>query len=499
MSADFSPPIVRAFVVVGLTRGKAVDIAERRCESFATQRWDERTVGGCDEPDETIGGRVGRWIATRLGRGGRAGSSGDVGHQIAALNKAVFDSVADGILSLDRAGQITFVNRAGERLCGWSEREVLGLAGERVFPFVADLPNRGRVETRERAEAVLRGQDGEAIPIEIVAAPIVEAGRVTGSVVVFRDIRERRHAEESRKLAAAVVEWSPQAIIVADLRGRIIIVNPAFSSLSGFAAADIIGQPVSVLRSDHHDDAFHAAIRLCLEREGIWCGEVWNRHKDGTSYAVWLSITRVAAEAGGGGFLVGFYFDITERKRHEEKILRAANHDALTGLPNRRMFEETLETARNAARRDGHRVAVLLIDLDGFKTVNDTQGHDAGDALLCEMARRMAAAVRVGDMVARLGGDEFVVLLAPIDGDGAVRRVAEHLVEQLSRPVPFRAATLAVSASIGIAFGDGRRAGEDLLKQADLAMYEVKRSGKRGYRVHTPPSIPPSTDVGDMR
>ncbi|WP_074768787.1 diguanylate cyclase domain-containing protein [Magnetospirillum fulvum] len=440
--------------------------------------------------------RVREWVAARFGGRGAKAASGDVGHLIAALNKAVFDSVADGILSLDQAGQITFVNRAGERLSGWSEREALGLAGERVFPFVADLPNQGRVVARERAEAVLRGRDGEVIPVEIVAAPIIEAGRVTGSVVVFRDIRERRHAEESRKLAAAVVEWSPQAIIVTDLKGQIIIVNPAFSSLSGFEAADIIGQPVSVLRSDHHDDAFHAAIRLALEREGIWCGEVWNRHKDGTPYAVWLSITRVAAEAGGGGFLVGFYFDITERKRHEEKILQAANHDALTGLPNRRMFEETLETALETARRDGHRVAVLLIDLDGFKAVNDTQGHDAGDALLCEMARRMAAAVRVGDMVARLGGDEFVVLLAPIDHDGAVRRVAEHLVEQLSRPVGFRAVTLAVSASIGIAFGDERMTGEDILKHADLAMYEVKRAGKRGYRLYTPS---PSASLTDLR
>jgi len=424
-----------------------------------------------------------RWWDFVVGGRSEAGGASDA-HLVAALNKAVFDSVADGILSLDLDGRITFVNRAAEHLSGWSEREALGLAAETMFPFVALLPQQGRVVARERVEAVLRGRDGGAIPIEIVAAPIVEARRVTGSVVVFRDIRERRHAEESRKLAAAVVEWSPQAIVVADLSGTIIIVNPAFSRLSGFEAADIIGRPVSVLRSGHHEPAFHAAIHHTLDREGIWCGEVWNRHKDGTPYAVWLSITRVVAEAGGGGFLVGFYFDITERKRQEDKILREAKHDALTGLPNRRMFEETLDTALCEARAEPHQVAVLLVDLDGFKAVNDTRGHDAGDALLCEMARRMAAAVRVGDMVARLGGDEFVIVLAPIDSDGVVRRVASHLVEQLSRPMDYPGGALKVSASIGIALGGEGASAADLLKAADTAMYAVKRAGKHGFRIN---------------
>jgi len=435
------------------------------------------------ELEQARAGGVREWIARWLG-GRRDRPAGDGGDLIAALNKAVFDSVADGLLGLDREGRVTFLNRAAQRLSGVGERQSLGQPGEVLFPFLATLPR----QAGERVEALLRSDQGEGIPIEIVAAPIVEARRVTGTVVVFRDIRERRHAEESRRLAAAVVEWSPQAIVVADLSGTIIIVNPAFSRLSGLESADIVGQPVSVLRSDHHEPAFHAAIHQAIDREGLWCGEVWNRHKDGTPYAVWLSITRVSAEAGGG-FLVGFYFDITERKRQEDRILRAANHDPLTGLPNRRMFEESLETALVAARRGGHRVAVLLIDLDGFKAVNDSRGHDAGDALLCEIARRMTAALRVGDLVARLGGDEFVVLLTPLEdnAEAGVRRVAGHLVEQISRPVAFAGGDLTVSASIGIAIGDGIPSGSDLLKSADTAMYQVKRSGKRGYRFHSGP------------
>ncbi|MFD2233942.1 diguanylate cyclase domain-containing protein [Phaeospirillum tilakii] len=434
--------------------------------------------------------RLAGWLAGWRGRSGGAAADGGA-EPVAALNAAVFESVADGLLGLDRDGRVTFLNRAAQRLSGHGERHSLGRRGVELFPFLATLPAAGGAGSgrSERVEATLRGPAGDAIPIELVAAPIVEARRVTGTVVVFRDIRERRHAEESRRLAAAVVEWSPQAIVVADLAGTVIIVNPAFSRLSGLESADIVGRPVSMLRSGHHDPAFHGAIRQAVEREGLWCGEVWNRHKDGTPYAVWLSITRVSAEAGGG-FLVGFYFDITERKRQEARILREANQDPLTGLPNRRMFEESLESALAAARHAGHRVAVLLIDLDGFKAVNDRNGHDAGDALLCEIARRMTAALRVGDLVARLGGDEFVVLLAPLDAEGGeagVRRVAGHLVEQVSRPVPFAGGLLTVSASIGIALGDGGQPAAELIKRADTAMYAVKRSGKRGYRLDPGP------------
>jgi diguanylate cyclase (GGDEF)-like protein/PAS domain S-box-containing protein len=431
--------------------------------------------------------RLAGWLAGWRSRSGGAAAGGGA-EPVAALNAAVFESVADGLLGLDRDGRVTFLNRAAQRLSGHGERHSLGRRGVELFPCLAALPAPGGAGG-ERVEATLRGPAGDVIPIELVAAPIVEARRVTGTVVVFRDIRERRHAEESRRLAAAVVEWSPQAIVVADLAGTVIIVNPAFSRLSGLESADIVGRPVSVLRSGHHDPAFHGAIRQAVEREGLWCGEVWNRHKDGTPYAVWLSITRVSAEAGGG-FLVGFYFDITERKRQEARILREANHDPLTGLPNRRMFEESLDSALTTARHAGHRVAVLLIDLDGFKAVNDRNGHDAGDALLCEIARRMTAALRVGDLVARLGGDEFVVLLAPLDAEGGAagaRRVAGHLVEQASRPVPFAGGLLTVSASIGVALGDGDQPAAELIKRADTAMYAVKRSGKRGYRLDPGP------------
>ncbi|MDK9720005.1 MAG: diguanylate cyclase [Rhodospirillales bacterium] len=403
-----------------------------------------------------------------------------------SLNKAVFDSVADGIVGIDALGRVNFINPAAEALSGWKEAEVIGLSAAELFSGSLQNFGQGGEATQYRLETVLPRRSGEPIPVEMHLSPIVERGRVTGQIAVFHDIRERRSAEENRRLAAAVLEWSAQAIIVSDASGRIVTVNPAFSRLSGYAPEEVIGRPVSVLRSDHHDAAFHAAIRDGLERDGAWKGEIWNRRKDGTPYAVWLSITRIAADAQGTGFLVAFYFDITERKRHEERIIAAANHDVLTGLPNRRMFEERLSLAVEDAARLGQMVAVLLIDLDGFKGVNDTHGHEAGDALLKALAGRMGNAIRSSDMAARLGGDEFVVLLPDLENKAAAARVAESLSERLKLAVPFEGQDLRVSASIGIAILRPGDKPDGLLKAADQAMYAVKRSGKSGYLFFAP-------------
>lgn len=433
-------------------------------------------------------------IFTQMAFGRRATDAATGRRTAAALNKAVFDSVVDGIVGFDCAGRVTFINPAAETLSGWNEDEVIGKTCADTF-CVSEWLTSAPEAALFRVETSLPRRTGDSIPVEMHLSPIVERGQVTGRVAVFHDIRERRSAEENRRLAAAVLEWSAQAIIVADHKGSIITVNPAFSRLSGHAPDEIIGQPVSALRSDRHDAAFHTGIRTALDRDGAWKGEVWNRRKDGTPYAVWLSITRISAGIEGAGFLVAFYFDITERKRHEERIIEAANHDALTGLPNRRMFEGSLALTTEQAACQGRAVAVLMIDLDGFKAVNDTHGHDAGDILLKTLAHRMTATIRSTDMVARLGGDEFVVLLPDMESRAAAARVAETLVDQLSLPVPFADVMLQVSASIGIGILHPGEDPEGLLKAADDAMYAVKRGGKHGYRFHGPDLISPENVV----
>lgn len=424
-----------------------------------------------------------------FGRPAAGGRDGGGGRTVAALNKAVFDSVADGIVGVDRDGRVTFLNPAAEMLCGWREKELIGRRHDKVFGLAVPVAGLDGAASR-RSEINLKCRDGQVVPVESHASAIVEGGRVTGHVVVFHDIRERLRAEESRRLAAAVLEHSVQPIVVADLGGVIVAANPAFCHLSGHDAAAIIGRPVAALRSDHHQPAFHTAIRRALEQSGAWQGEVWNRRHDGSPYAVWLSITRIAALSGGGGALVAFYFDITERKRHEQSMAQAACHDALTGLPNRRGFEGRLAELAAAPLERGRRAALMLIDLDGFKAVNDNHGHEAGDAVLRAMAERMGKAIRSGDMAARLGGDEFVVVLGDA-AEAAAARVAQTLMERLCQPVAFQGRDLSVSASIGIAFIDAGQSPAEALKGADQAMYEVKRNGKHGFCFHRQQEVAP--------
>ncbi len=399
------------------------------------------------------------------------------GRSVAVLNKAVFDSVADGIIGTDGDGRITFANPAAEMLTGWREDQVIGRSFTEIFGLTLSGDN--DIFCRETH---LPRRQGEALPVEIHVSAILERRRATGRVAVIHDISERLTAEENRRLASAVLESSSQPIMVTDLSGTIVTVNPAFCRLSGYDASDLVGQPVGTLRSDRHAPHYHARIRATLEENGEWQGEIWNRRQDGSLYAVWVSITRIAVASGGSGVAVAFYFDITERKRDEARMVDAANHDALTGLPNRRMLEDRL-AALSRHTPPSSQSAVLLIDLDGFKVVNDDHGHDAGDAILCAAARRMGRVIRETDMVARLGGDEFVVLLDGADGQAAAR-VAQDLGAQLCRPVRFLGQDLRVSASIGIALTQPGQSPAETLKAADQAMYAVKRGGKHGFGFH---------------
>lgn len=404
---------------------------------------------------------------------------------IALQNKHVFDSVADGIIGVDTERRITFMNAAAERLTGWQEAEVVGLGHDHVLGVVAHLFDTSPSSARQPPEYLLPRRGGAPIPVEIQASPILERRAMTGWVVLFRDVRDRHRADETQKLAAAVLEWSAQAIIVTDLQGTITTVNPAFVHLSGFAAQAAIGQPIGILHSDRHAPQFYADLWAALDRDGVWRGEMWNRAADGTLFATWVSMTRITSDGGRTGCHVAFYFDITDRKRQEERVLAAANQDALTGLPNRRAFHHRLEEMAMAGTVSGEPFALLLLDLDGFKQVNDTHGHDAGDAVLKVQSERMRGVLRASDMVARLGGDEFTVLLRQgLDGATAV---AGKLIDGVAQPVPFAGVSLQVTASVGIAiFPTDGKSPEAVLKAADTAMYAVKRDGRAGYRVFGP-------------
>lgn len=353
---------------------------------------------------------------------------------------------------------------------------------QRLNAFRNGETERLNIETRLRTKsgsymwALVRGK--------IVAHD--ENGRPLRAVGTHSDITPRKAMELQLRQAAAVFDNSPQAIIVCDRDNNISAVNPAFTAITGYEAVEVLGRNPALLSSGRQDRDFYAAMWQSLRTTGLWQGEVWNRRKDGNVYCEWLSITRINDAAGNPTSYIGMFVDITSRKEAEARVLWQANYDMLTELPNRRLLNDRLNQAIMRAMRHGRPGAVLLIDLDHFKEINDSLGHTAGDALLVETARRLQAAVRESDTVARLGGDEFVVLLDEIGTAEDARLVAEKINATLARAYRIEGHDYFISGSIGISvFPNDGRAGDDLIKHADAAMYAAKDAGRNACRFFT--------------
>jgi diguanylate cyclase (GGDEF)-like protein/PAS domain S-box-containing protein len=280
-------------------------------------------------------------------------------------------------------------------------------------------------------------------------------------------------------MMVAALEATSFAVLITDTEPRILAVNRAFSDVTGFSEQDVIGRNPSILSSGHQDPSFYRDLWHSLQQGGRWSGEIWNRRRDGSLYPEWLTIDAIRDDAGTVTNYVGIFNDISARKEHEAKLEWQALHDPLTCLPNRSLLVDRLGLSLEQARRSGHMVGVLALDLDGFKAINDGHGHAAGDALLREVGGRILESVRAGDTVARMGGDEFVVLCPNIEGPRIGTMVANRMLKSLRRPVTLEKATVTVGASIGVAFfplhGGSASA---LLQRADEAMYAAKHAGK---------------------
>jgi len=296
----------------------------------------------------------------------------------------------------------------------------------------------------------------------------------------------RQRAEARFALAAKVFEQSSEAITITDADNNIVRVNHAFTAITGYREADVLGQNPRLLASGRHDQDFYRVMWDAVNKGGSWQGEIWNRRKDGSVYPEWLSISRVCDVVGKVTEYIGIFSDITEHKKAEEDILRLAHFDPLTGLPNRLLLNDRVSLALSIAQRSQTPMAVLFLDLDHFKNINDTLGHHIGDELLIEMAKRLKTLVREEDTVSRLGGDEFILVLPTSDADGAAH-VAEKLLEVVARRFQHEQHELVITTSIGIAMYPGD--GEDfelLLKSADVAMYRAKQDGRNRYRFFKP-------------
>lgn len=300
-----------------------------------------------------------------------------------------------------------------------------------------------------------------------------------------------RQREDALRVADAVFESTAEGILVTDADNRIVRVNPAFTAITGYSAAEVAGRNPSLLKSGRHGVEFYREMWDSLNRTGRWEGEIWNRCKNGDICVEWLSIACIrnhAGDAGGGRYLAVFH-DITRRKADEDLMRFKAHHDALTELPNRALLMDRLQAALNQARRYRRNFALLLVDLDRFKDVNDSLGHTAGDQLLVEAAQRLCSCVREADTVARLGGDEFAIVLSEMNADDEAEQVAERAVGLLGEPYRLDAGTANISGCVGIALYPlhGREI-DDLLRNADSALYAAKHGGRNTWRMYVAPN-----------
>jgi diguanylate cyclase (GGDEF)-like protein/PAS domain S-box-containing protein len=302
------------------------------------------------------------------------------------------------------------------------------------------------------------------------------------SYAVVRDISARKATENTLEMAAQVFENSRDAIAITDRQHRVLAVNQAFSDITGFAAQDIVGAELPHLRTGEHEPNFYQQIWNYVAANDHWEGEVWSERKNGEAYPVWVALTAIRDGVDQVSNYMAILSDITDRKRVEEHTRHLAEHDFLTDLPNRVLFLDRLHQALASARRKQTRVAIMFVDLDRFKGINDSFGHHVGDAVLREVAARLTGCVRGVDTVSRQGGDEFVVILADIGGVDQAAHVANSVMAAVAQPVQFDGSVVNLSVSIGISIypTDGEDL-DTLLKHADVAMYHAKQNGRNAF------------------
>ncbi|HLO76053.1 MAG TPA: diguanylate cyclase [Magnetospirillum sp.] len=382
-------------------------------------------------------------------------------------------------------GRVVFANTRFCDIIGARRDEVLGEPARNHF---VDDAQRLRIIAKMKAQGHLddeevefRRRDGSAF-WSLLTLRATNMERQDVNLAWVYDITAMKAAEARLKLTAKVVESASEAVVITNIRNQIEYVNPAFTAITEYRPEEVLGGNPSMLQSGRHDADFYRGMWQEIRATGRWRGEIWNRRKSGEFYAEWLSIVAIKDDSGNLTHHIAIFSDITHRKEDEERVWRQANYDALTGLPNRALFLDRLNQAVRQSRREDKRFALLFLDLDGFKNVNDTLGHAAGDILLQQTAARLTECMRASDTVARLAGDEFTCILWGIRSREDVSMVAAKILDRLGSPFELGDSVGHVQASIGIAvFPDHAADASVLLQLADEAMYAVKKRGKNNF------------------
>jgi diguanylate cyclase (GGDEF)-like protein/PAS domain S-box-containing protein len=407
----------------------------------------------------------------------------------------ILDNVEAYIYIKDSEYRYQYANRPVRELFGVQLDQIVGRSDADFFDAVTAArlldDDRRVIESGERVameETNVSLATGEAAAFLSVKIPLRrEDGGVYALCGVSTDISARKQAEDRLRLAASVFEHAQEGILITDADARILDVNPAFTAVTGYSREEAVGRNPEFLKSGHHPPEFFAEMWASLLESGAWRGEIWNRKKGGELFAELLAVTAVPGHEGGRGYFVGVFTDITQIKSQQQRLEHIAHYDALTQLPNRVLLADRLHIALAHARRSGELLAVCYLDLDEFKPVNDTYGHEAGDQLLVEVASRLSMGLRAGDTVARLGGDEFVLLLSSLRDIDECKRTLDRILRAVANPYAVRDAKVELSASVGVAvYPLDDTDADTLLRHADQAMYAAKESGRNRYHLFDP-------------
>jgi diguanylate cyclase (GGDEF)-like protein/PAS domain S-box-containing protein len=407
---------------------------------------------------------------------------------VAQQYQAVVQASMDGFWITDGKGCIIEANDAVCKMHGYTRDQLIGLhipdieadeTPELAAAHMRVMQDDGHV--RFEARHMRRDRSVFYVDVSVLFVPTL-GDRFYAFV---RDITVHKLNQERLQLVANVFEHAREGIVVTDANARIIEVNQAFTRITGYSRSDVLGLNPSLLRSGRQSEVFYAAMWNVLVVQGHWNGELWNRNKSGDVYPVLMTISAVYDTQGHVKQYVGLFSDITKVKEHESRLDQIAHYDPLTNLPNRLLLADRLSQAMAQAQRRGHKVAVIYVDLDGFKAINDAHGHDVGDSLLIHVAARMKQALRDGDTLSRIGGDEFVAVLNDLDSSADSITLLARLLAAASEPLKHQAYLLQVTASIGATFFPQVQEidAEQLLRQADHAMYQAKIAGKNRYHL----------------
>ena len=394
----------------------------------------------------------------------------------------------------DADRRVIFWNPASERLYGYARDEALGRSLEDLI--IPEAMRRTVVDLHHRwiehgipipsGELDLRHKNGGSVPVYSSHALIRNSQNDLEMYCIDIDVQEARQAQSQLRLAAQVFDGSGEAILITDADKRILAVNTAFTRITGYDKEEILGRAPEYLSSGYHDAGFYQQMWHELHETGHWQGEIWNRRKNGETYPEWLGISAVRDDGGALTHYVGIFADISERKAIEAKLEYLAHHDPLTSLPNRLLVRDRLEQALGFAAREDLRIAVMFLDLDHFKVINDTLGHVIGDKLLQAIVGRLNHCVRDTDTISRQGGDEFLIALTGLHDTDAVSAIAQKILQLMQDTFEIEGHTLSCSFSIGIAlYPDDGRDFDTLLLKADTAMYHAKEAGRNAYRFFT--------------